>query len=114
MKRRPRRSTRTETLFPYTTLFRSTGVSRPRDPRRARSTDRSCEMRQRQRGGEEQAFGDLDSRAMPVARNAADLAHQPPAPEKEDERRGEQRRRHPRRRDEIGRASFRERGWQTG
>src|SRR3546814_7173217 len=66
----------------------------------ARSTDRSCEMRQRQRGGEEQAFGDLDSRAMPVARNAADLAHQPPAPEKEDERRGEQRRRHPRRRDE--------------
>src|SRR3546814_993089 len=30
MIRRPPRSTRTETLFPYTTLFRSPGIIRPR------------------------------------------------------------------------------------
>src|SRR3546814_4638080 len=30
MIRRPPRSTRTDTLFPYTTLFRSQGVARPR------------------------------------------------------------------------------------
>src|SRR3546814_3890158 len=29
MRRRPPRSTRTDTLFPYTTLFRSCGSSRP-------------------------------------------------------------------------------------
>src|SRR3546814_5131057 len=29
MIRRPPRSTRTDTLFPYTTLFRSTGADRP-------------------------------------------------------------------------------------
>src|SRR3546814_8434218 len=29
MKRRPPRSTRTDTLFPYTTLFRSVGQHRP-------------------------------------------------------------------------------------
>src|SRR3546814_19793269 len=34
MIRRPPRSTRTDTLFPYTTLFRSSG--RQADPRRAR------------------------------------------------------------------------------
>src|SRR3546814_13038608 len=37
MIRRPPRSTRTDTLFPYTTLFRSgTGRRRPRPPRRRR------------------------------------------------------------------------------
>src|SRR3546814_5689996 len=37
MIRRPPRSTRTDTLFPYTTLFRSLLVPRPgRDPGRAR------------------------------------------------------------------------------
>src|SRR3546814_11847064 len=30
MIRRPPRSTRTDTLFPYTTLFRSTGIQHPR------------------------------------------------------------------------------------
>src|SRR3546814_21013350 len=34
MRRRPPRSTRTDTLFPYTTLFRSGGVERSQ-PRRA-------------------------------------------------------------------------------
>src|SRR3546814_8121562 len=37
--RRPPRSTRTDTLFPYTTLFRSHRPSPPRSPRR----DRCCE-----------------------------------------------------------------------
>src|SRR3546814_1279287 len=40
MRRRPPRSTRTDTLFPYTTLFRSGGARyafRTPDPRRARS-----------------------------------------------------------------------------
>src|SRR3546814_1971212 len=32
MIRRPPRSTRTDTLFPYTTLFRSAGISDPRQP----------------------------------------------------------------------------------
>src|SRR3546814_2677561 len=31
MIRRPPRSTRTDTLFPYTTLFRSVGMTIPRD-----------------------------------------------------------------------------------
>src|SRR3546814_6804749 len=34
MIRRPPRSTRTDTLFPYTTLFRSAPQQPPRDPRR--------------------------------------------------------------------------------
>src|SRR3546814_17384727 len=33
MIRRPPRSTRTDTLFPYTTLFRSTGLRHSGDPR---------------------------------------------------------------------------------
>src|SRR3546814_12334136 len=32
MIRRPPRSTRTDTLFPYTTLFRSKGADQPLDP----------------------------------------------------------------------------------
>src|SRR3546814_20299801 len=32
MIRRPPRSTRTDTLFPYTTLFRSRGIAAPRRP----------------------------------------------------------------------------------
>src|SRR3546814_20885221 len=32
MIRRPPRSTRTDTLFPYTTLFRSSAAGRPRSP----------------------------------------------------------------------------------
>src|SRR3546814_2452105 len=42
--RRPPRSTRTATLFPYTTLFRSQGPRRP--PRR-----RGAELAQQRRGG---------------------------------------------------------------
>src|SRR3546814_17613707 len=36
MIRRPPRSTRIYTLFPYTTLFRSSDAGRPRSPRRQR------------------------------------------------------------------------------
>src|SRR3546814_16242454 len=36
MRRRPPRSTRTDTLFPYTTLFRSSRGVRPFHPRRPR------------------------------------------------------------------------------
>src|SRR3546814_3968653 len=65
MKRRPPRPTRTDTLFPYTTLFRSTGISsracrrlerasaagsrrrdrfRRRPPRSARSEEHTSEL----------------------------------------------------------------------
>src|SRR3546814_20452252 len=40
MLRRPPRSTRTDTLFPYTTLFRSDGLVTTK--RRADAADRSC------------------------------------------------------------------------
>src|SRR3546814_9438827 len=59
MIRRPPRSTRTDTLFPYTTLFRSRtgGVGRNVDPEEARTQRREEAIRQRramQVGGEGQ------------------------------------------------------------
>src|SRR3546814_2832021 len=42
MIRRPPRSTRTDTLFPYTTLFRSPDASRDRSPRATRA---ACPIR---------------------------------------------------------------------
>src|SRR6056297_3714157 len=51
MIRRPPRSTRTDTLFPYTTLFRSRpdedlghGRAAPRHPRRPRSEEHTSEL----------------------------------------------------------------------
>src|SRR3546814_1945411 len=41
MIRRPPRSTRTDTLFPYTTLFRSAEPGHQRTPRRQRGAGRS-------------------------------------------------------------------------
>src|SRR3546814_21054576 len=41
MIRRPPRSTRTDTLFPYTTLFRSSHTQAPGDPGR-QATGRAC------------------------------------------------------------------------
>src|SRR3546814_17300184 len=41
MIRRPPRSTRTDTLFPYTTLFRSTGLRADAGPHRARPLGRA-------------------------------------------------------------------------
>src|SRR3546814_5144578 len=43
MIRRPPRSTRTDTLFPYTTRFRSVAARRQRDLRQCR--DRKCRAR---------------------------------------------------------------------
>src|SRR3546814_2410438 len=40
MIRRPPRSTRTDTLFPYTTLFRSYAIVRPAEADRAQADDR--------------------------------------------------------------------------
>src|SRR3546814_2946578 len=53
MIRRPPRSTRTDTLFPYTTLFRSlnhTGPSAQRQPSNSRSTLAIGTVRSRKRG----------------------------------------------------------------
>src|SRR3546814_15329893 len=48
MRRRPPRSTRTDTLFPYTTLFRSPADRRPR-PSQGR-VDRPCDPADGRRG----------------------------------------------------------------
>src|SRR3546814_1758730 len=45
MLRRPPRSTRTDTLFPYTTLFRSGGINERVCEYTAGSADRYCEVR---------------------------------------------------------------------
>src|SRR3546814_1580817 len=47
MLRRPPISTRTDTLFPYTTLFRSEGGRNARDPGRARSDAHAVLRRER-------------------------------------------------------------------
>src|SRR3546814_1924262 len=47
MIRRPPRSTRTDTLLPYTTLFRSVGGIRPAAPRATRQGVRSASVRTR-------------------------------------------------------------------
>src|SRR3546814_2081074 len=49
MIRRPPRSTRTDTLFPYTTLFRSSPHGRTRPPRQDRAPAASAFRRTRQR-----------------------------------------------------------------
>src|SRR3546814_6387368 len=51
MIRRPPRSTRTDTLFPYTTLFRSLPISRPQSQGRPLHGD-AVMRRRRCRGGE--------------------------------------------------------------
>src|SRR3546814_5598373 len=45
MIRRPPRSTRTDTLFPYTTLFRSAAIGPARRRLRRRRADRAVERR---------------------------------------------------------------------
>src|SRR3546814_6464476 len=56
MIRRPPRSTRTDTLFPYTTLFRSLGGSGRRD-----RGDRACQCHQVARMRSEEHPSDLQS-----------------------------------------------------
>src|SRR3546814_20709673 len=61
MIRRPPRSTRTDTLFPYTTLFRSQGLSDYR--RRRRADDPGCRKpghQPRHPGGQQAAQGRQD------------------------------------------------------
>src|SRR3546814_11210569 len=65
MKRRPPRSTRTDTLFPYTTLFRSRRQHRPADQRQSDHREIEKDMRgarralldARQIGGERRRAG---------------------------------------------------------
>src|SRR3546814_14298787 len=59
MIRRPPRSTRTDTLFPYTTLFRSVGTSRSTAP---------DQMRLLAGAGDEAAQQGRGARARPCAR----------------------------------------------
>src|SRR3546814_20015730 len=64
MKRRPPRSTRTDTLFPYTTLFRS--PDRVRQPARyqlqasAQTDARVCRWRAQLHGGTSRTAGNAD------------------------------------------------------
>src|SRR3546814_2036685 len=59
MLRRPPRSTRTDTLFPYTTLFRSHPAAHPRRI--------AVQMRQPFLGGQRAAFGRTARRLSPRA-----------------------------------------------
>src|SRR3546814_10082659 len=64
MIRRPPRSTRTDTLFPYTTLFRSRGSHRPPEPG------------QTARNGGDQAFDASRQRAQRFGYDAEAGAHE--------------------------------------
>src|SRR3546814_8648875 len=66
MIRRPPRSTRTDTLFPYTTLFRSASVVAVHGDR----ADRRIELAEIDRVGGGGAVGDVDDPAL--ARRGAD------------------------------------------
>src|SRR3546814_10104397 len=76
MIRRPPRSTRTDTLFPYTTLFRSRGAGRirPRIPGRDRPPRRAA--RARAAGA---AAGRYRRVSGAVFERIGALAHRPPA-----------------------------------
>src|SRR3546814_6842083 len=78
MIRRPPRSTRTDTLFPYTTLFRSS-------PRR--STERPPLSRHRAQGPPRQRPSSAASPPTPpsAARNPAAGRRHPPQPQKRSE-----------------------------
>src|SRR3546814_1200164 len=69
MIRRPPRSTRTDTLFPYTTLFRSPG--RPRKPKKNRPTPKTPRTRPSHTAPDEQPTG---TDPVPVAT----FRHNPP------------------------------------
>src|SRR3546814_2431424 len=89
MLRRPPRSTRTDTLFPYTTLFRSPC----REPRRNQLVERGAQMtshfqnqhRQREHEPDPEAAGHVDefgarprlgSRGLRFQRHAADRSEE--------------------------------------
>src|SRR3546814_15554407 len=64
MRRRPQRSTRTDTLFPYTTLFLSGGREPPlHDPGDARRHDVPDHLSAARRGGRSLSVGSRSRRA---------------------------------------------------
>src|SRR3546814_5864891 len=69
MIRRPPRSTRTDTLFPYTTLFRSEQGRQAR--RRARGAGHACRHRARRgRAVEEQGQAPCDPQTLSLGKGA--------------------------------------------
>src|SRR3546814_12457481 len=75
MIRRPPRSTRTDTLFPYTTLFRSRRTGAPEPPRRMGLHDA-------RRAG---AAAAIAGRSRPLARRTRLLYRKPPCRERQGE-----------------------------
>src|SRR3546814_11195417 len=96
MIRRPPRSTRTDTLFPYTTLFRS---GRPQPPERRHAQQGDAE-RQRQDGANGRVEADLRHDGLWPALSSADRSTRTEQPIRQARCRA---------RDKIGRASCRER-----
>src|SRR3546814_6170794 len=83
MIRRPPRSTRTDTLFPYTTLFRS-GSARPTAARRARPfSNRKWRERMRENSGQGDAENNL--RDPTLKEHEAEGAHRQPTREPGEE-----------------------------
>src|SRR3546814_17124908 len=110
MIRRPPRSTRTDTLFPYTTLFRSVGAARARAVPPLRGADRPPPRPRRTRirpDRRRRAFGDagdggMDLGAVGLAAAAARAARRAAFLVRAEERRG----------GKEGVSQCRSRGWQ--
>src|SRR3546814_6919881 len=76
MIRRPPRSTRTDTLFPYTTLFRSVGLLPPAQARRLSAVERrQRHVRRCRGGGVRDAAGGNELAAASRADDAGRRAH---------------------------------------
>src|SRR3546814_1197781 len=79
MIRRPPRSTRTDTLFPYTTLFRSPVIVGERHPRRHRLIERGQRERalpqiiERERGKHDREPAEPDRRAPRSEEHTSEL-----------------------------------------
>src|SRR3546814_4144022 len=66
MLRRPPRSTRTDTLFPYTTLFRSVTPERPHVGRELRQRPPLDQVGERPDGGHDHLRAAADGEGQPV------------------------------------------------
>src|SRR3546814_2926192 len=71
MIRRPPRSTRTDTLFPYTTLFRSRFLRQPRE-QHAIADQMAAEQRQREHRVNHGRFEFDEARVVHIDRQAAE------------------------------------------